>query len=111
MKSILQKDLWSITSFLENKEYNFNKENNDYNYFAYEYFYNGGGVAVGDVNNDGLFEFYLGTGAFNYPAIVSKRVLQKNNGKDFQDVIIADRFGKLQKGNGVSFANFDNVGD
>ncbi|MDA9606333.1 diaminopropionate ammonia-lyase [Candidatus Pelagibacter sp.] len=27
MKSILQKDLWSITSFLENKEYNFNKKN------------------------------------------------------------------------------------
>jgi diaminopropionate ammonia-lyase len=27
MKSILQKDLWSITSFLENKEYNFDKEN------------------------------------------------------------------------------------
>ena len=27
MKSIIQKDLWSITSFLENKEHNFNKEN------------------------------------------------------------------------------------
>ena len=27
MKSILEKDLWSITSFLENKEYNFHKEN------------------------------------------------------------------------------------
>jgi diaminopropionate ammonia-lyase len=27
MKTIFQKDLWSITSFLENKEYNFNKEN------------------------------------------------------------------------------------
>ena len=27
MKSILKKDPWSITSFLENKEYNFNKEN------------------------------------------------------------------------------------
>jgi diaminopropionate ammonia-lyase len=27
MKSILEKDLWSITSFLENKEYNFNKKN------------------------------------------------------------------------------------
>ena len=27
MKSILQNDLWSITSFLENKEYNFNKKN------------------------------------------------------------------------------------
>ena len=68
-------------------------------------------VIVDDVNNDGLLEFYLGTEAFNFPAIVSKRVLQKNNGKDFQDVIIADRFGKLQKGNGVSFADFDNIGD
>ncbi len=27
MKSILEKDLWSITSFLENKNYKFNKEN------------------------------------------------------------------------------------
>ena len=27
MKSILKKDPWSITSFLENKEYNFNKKN------------------------------------------------------------------------------------
>jgi len=27
MKTILQKDLWSITSFLENKEFNFNKDN------------------------------------------------------------------------------------
>ena len=27
MKSILEKDLWSIKSFLENKEYNFNKKN------------------------------------------------------------------------------------
>ena len=27
MKSIFLKDLWSITSFLENKEYNFNKKN------------------------------------------------------------------------------------
>ena len=27
MKTILQKDLWSITSFLKNKEYNFDKDN------------------------------------------------------------------------------------
>ena len=27
MKTILQKDIWSISSFLENKEYRFNKEN------------------------------------------------------------------------------------
>ena len=32
-------------------------------------------LTISDLNNDGLLEFYLGTEAFNYPAIVSKRVL------------------------------------
>jgi len=27
MKTIIENNPWSITSFLENKEYNFNKEN------------------------------------------------------------------------------------
>ena len=27
MKTILQKEIWSITSFLENKKYSFNKDN------------------------------------------------------------------------------------
>lgn len=34
-------------------------ENNELNILAYEYYYNGGGVAIGDVNNDGLADFYL----------------------------------------------------
>ena len=32
---------------------NFNIENKDANYYHYEYFYNGGGVATADFNNDG----------------------------------------------------------
>ncbi len=34
-------------------------ETEDLNVLAYEYFYNGGGVAVGDINNDGLEDVFL----------------------------------------------------
>ena len=32
---------------------------NDLNIIEYLYFYNGGGVALGDINNDGLDDIYL----------------------------------------------------
>ncbi|PSR12439.1 MAG: RNA-binding protein [Bacteroidetes bacterium] len=35
------------------------KNNSDFNIFSYRNFYNGGGVAIGDINNDGLPDVYF----------------------------------------------------
>ncbi len=69
------------------------------------------GCNYGDLDNDGYLDFYLGTGAPDYRAIVPNRMFRNLSGTRFEDVTSAGGFGHLQKGHGVAFADFDNDGD
>ncbi len=69
------------------------------------------GSNFGDLDNDGFLDLYLGTGEPDYRALLPNRMFRNAGGKRFQDVTTSGGFGHLQKGHGVSFADFDNDGD
>ena len=55
------------------------EEQDAFNVLEYEYFYNGGGVAVGDVNGDGLPDLYLSANMFQ------DRLYLNRGGLTFED--------------------------
>ena len=74
-KSVKQKPMFHLLS-PEETGIDFNNINNDndfVNYYNYEYFYNGGGVAIADFNNDGLQDIY-------FTANMSSNMLYINSG-------------------------------
>ncbi|GGZ31274.1 hypothetical protein GCM10007049_25380 [Echinicola pacifica] len=58
-------------------------ESPEANIFQYQYFYNGGGVAIGDVNNDGLEDLYFSGNMSNNKLYLNRGSLQ------FQDISLA----------------------
>ncbi len=69
------------------------------------------GCNFGDLDNDGFLDFYLGTGDTDLSTLVPNRMLKNVAGKRFADITASSGTGNLQKGHGVSFADWDRDGD
>ncbi len=69
------------------------------------------GCNFGDLNQDGYIDFYLGTGAPDYRAIVPNRMFVNKGGTSFDEVTIQGGFAHIQKGHAIAFGDLDNDGD
>lgn len=69
------------------------------------------GCNIGDLDNDGYLDFYLGTGAPDFRSVIPNRMFRNNEGVSFQDVTFSGNFGHVQKGHAIAFADIDNDGD
>lgn len=80
-------------------------ETKDFNVFNYRNFYNGGGVAIGDINNDGLADvFFTGNQ-------VPNRLYLNLGEMKFKDISSAAGFGeKKQWSTGVTFVDINSDG-
>lgn len=81
-------------------------ENDINNPFKYEYFYNGAGVSIGDINNDGLPDLY-----FTGNMVEDKLYLNKGD-LEFED-ITDNALGKQPNGwhTGITFADVNGDGN
>jgi len=69
------------------------------------------GANVGDIDNDGFLDIYLGTGAPSFGSLIPNILFRNDAGKRFDDVTEATGTGHLQKGHGIAFADLDQDGD
>ncbi len=68
-------------------------------------------INCGDIDNDGYLDLYCGTGWMSYSGLFPNVLLKNVDGRRFEDVTESSRTGHLQKGHGISFADWDNDGD
>src|SRR5262249_36645767 len=65
----------------------------------------------GDIDNDGFLDLHLGTGWMSYSGLIPDLTFLNLGGRRFEDVTDATGTGHLQKGHGISFADWDCDGD
>ncbi|MEO6979889.1 MAG: CRTAC1 family protein, partial [Mucilaginibacter sp.] len=68
------------------------------------------GGNFGDIDNDGYPDMYFGTGNLDFGSLIPNKLFRNISGEKFADVTSSSRTGNLQKGHGVSFADFRNNG-
>ena len=68
------------------------------------------GCNVGDVDNDGWIDLYLGTGESDLAALYPNRLF-RNDGGRFVDVTASSGLGDLRPGAGAAFGDVDGDGD
>jgi hypothetical protein len=69
------------------------------------------GANFGDLDHDGWLDFHLGEGDLPFSELRPNRMFRSREGRRFDDVTMAGRFGHLQKGNAIAFADLDADGD